>query len=150
MKYKSILQFILGGAILVPIPYIFPLSTQAHNLCPTLGNKLDPTMQCQHTHFVGGKNPIRSSEPKPNHYQPGFYAYMGMNPPGIIYLWPSPWDGGKTDVWCDVPNHTMYARHISIAGGAVGVKDLNQVRNTAKYWSKPCTDDVFQQSRVQR
>jgi hypothetical protein len=58
VKSKSILQFILGAAILVPIPYIFPLSTQAHNMCPTWGNKLDPTMQCQHTHFEGGVKPI--------------------------------------------------------------------------------------------
>lgn len=29
---------------------------------------------------------------------PGFYSRIGMKPPGILYLWPSPWDNGFTDV----------------------------------------------------
>jgi hypothetical protein len=82
--------------------------------------------------------------------KPGFYSRVGMNPPGIVYLWPSPWDGGKTDVWCDVPNHAMYARNLNNIGSAIGVNSLETVKNSAKYWSQPCTDDVFQQSRVQR
>lgn len=79
----------------------------------------------------------------------GFYSRVGMNPPGIIYLWPSPWDGGKTDVWCDVPNHSMYTRHINKIGSAIEVSNLDSIKNSARYWSKPCTDDVFEHSRVQ-
>lgn len=82
--------------------------------------------------------------------KPGFYSRIGMKPPGIIYLWPSPWDGGKTDVWCNVPNHTMYANHIDSVGAAIGVPDLESVKNTAKYWSQPCGDSVFNQSRIQK
>ena len=82
-------------------------------------------------------------------YRPGFYSRVGMNPPGIIYLWPSPWDGGKTDVWCDVPNHDMYVRNLNNIASAIEVNNLETVKNSAKYWSKPCSDDVFQQSRVQ-
>lgn len=81
--------------------------------------------------------------------KPGFYSRIGMKPPGIIYLWPSPWDGGKTDVWCNVPNHTMYTNHIDSVGAAIGVPDLESVRNTAKYWSQPCGDSVFNHSRIQ-
>jgi Group XII secretory phospholipase A2 precursor (PLA2G12) len=83
-------------------------------------------------------------------FKPGFYSRVGMNPPGIIYLWPSPWDGAKTDVWCDVPNHSMYARNIDGIGRAIGVNSLEAVKGTAKYWSQPCTDDIFRQSRIQR
>lgn len=82
-------------------------------------------------------------------YRSGFYSRVGMNPPGIIYLWLSPWDGGKTDVWCDVPNHDMYVRNLNNIGSAIEVNNLETVKNNAKYWSKPCSDDVFQQSRVQ-
>jgi pimeloyl-ACP methyl ester carboxylesterase len=81
--------------------------------------------------------------------RPGFYSRIGMNPPGIIYLWPSPWDGGKTDVWCDVPNHSMYVRNLNNIGSAIEVNSLEAVKNSGKYWSQPCTEDVFQQSRVQ-
>lgn len=83
-------------------------------------------------------------------FKPSFYSRVGMNPPGIIYLWPSPGDGGKTDVWCDVPNHSMYARNIDGIGRAIGVDSLEAVKGTAKYWSQPCTDDIFRQSRIQR
>jgi hypothetical protein len=79
----------------------------------------------------------------------GFYSHVGMRPPGIIYLWPSPWDGGKTDVWCDVPNHTMYVNHLKKIGSAIEVKSLASVKESANYWSRSCSDDVFQHPRVQ-
>jgi hypothetical protein len=82
-------------------------------------------------------------------FRSGFYSRVGMNPPGIIYLWPSPWDDGRTDVWCNVPNHSMYARHINDIGSAMEIDDLATVQNSAEYWSQACSDDVFQQSRVQ-
>ncbi|MFM6005091.1 MAG: hypothetical protein ACKPA7_15915, partial [Sphaerospermopsis kisseleviana] len=82
-------------------------------------------------------------------FEPGFFSRIGMNPPGIIYLWPSPWDGGRTDVWCNVPNHSMYVRHLNDIGSAIEVNSLEAVTNSARYWSQPCSDDVFQHSRVQ-
>jgi V8-like Glu-specific endopeptidase len=82
-------------------------------------------------------------------FKPGFYSRVGMNPPGIIYFWPSPWDGGRTDVWCNVPNHSMYARNLNNIGSAMQVSNLAAVQNTAKYWSQACSDDVFRHSRVQ-
>lgn len=83
-------------------------------------------------------------------FKPGFYSYTAMKPPGIIYLWPSPWDSGLTDVWCGVPNHEMYVRHIGVIGSAIEVEDLDKVKNQAKYWSQDCSDDVFQQSKQQK
>jgi hypothetical protein len=71
-----------------------------------------------------------------------------MDPPGIIYLWPSPWDGGKTDVWCDVPNHDMFARHYGEVP-LFEVEDLEVVKQSAAYWSEPCGDGVFEHSTVQ-
>ena len=82
-------------------------------------------------------------------YKPGFYSRIGMNPPGIIYLWPSPWDGGKTDVWCNLPNHEMFARNQSKVP-LYQVKDLETVQQSAAYWSEPCTDGVFAHSTVQQ
>jgi len=80
--------------------------------------------------------------------QPGFYSRIGMNPPGIVYLWPSPWNGGTTDVWCNVPNHAMFTRHYGDIS-LYEVDNLDKVTATADYWSQACTDDVFAHSRVQ-
>jgi hypothetical protein len=82
-------------------------------------------------------------------FAPGFYSHVEMNPPGIIYLWPSPWDGGKTDSWCDLPDHEMFLRHINSIGSATGVDNLDLVKRRAKYWSQKCTDDVFDHPRIQ-
>ena len=101
--------------------------------------------------WVDKNPPAIAIQPNPTvRSQPGFYSRVGMNPPGIVYLWPSPWDGGKTDVWCDVPNHEMYVRNLNHIGSAIEVNSLETVKGTAKYWSQPCTDHVFQQSGVQR
>lgn len=83
-------------------------------------------------------------------FKPGFYSHIAMKPPGIIYVWPSPWDSGLTDVWCGVPNHEMYVRHIDTIGSAMEVENLDKVKSQAKYWSQDCSDDVFQQSREQK
>lgn len=98
-----------------------------------------------------GHDAYRNAQPvaSQDRFRSGFYSHVGMNPPGIIYRWPSPWNGGTTDVWCDVPNHNMYVKHINNIGSAIEVNDLGSVRNTANYWSKPCTDDVFEHPRVQ-
>ena len=112
-------------------------------------NKLEREAYSFEEQFAGWlRNQLPNSNPSIR-YHPGFYSRVGMNPPGIIYLWPSPWDGGKTDVWCDVPNHDMYVRNLNNIASAIEVNNLETVKNSAKYWSKSCSDDVFQQSRVQ-
>ena len=112
-------------------------------------NKLEREAYSFEEQFAGWlRNQLANSNPSIR-YRPGFYSRVGMNPPGIIYLWPSPWDGGKTDVWCDIPNHDMYVGNLNNIGSAIEVSNLETVKDSAKYWSKPCSDDVFQQSRVQ-
>lgn len=105
----------------------------------TVAGKVEQYVASQRSQPVASQDRFRS----------GFYSHVGMNPPGIIYRWPSPWNGGTTDVWCDVPNHNMYVRHINNIGSAIEINDLDSVQNTANYWSKPCTDDVFEHPRVQ-
>jgi hypothetical protein len=45
---------------------------------------------------------------------------------------------------------STYVRNLNNIGSAIEVNSLEVVKNSGKYWSQPCTDDVFQQSRVQR
>lgn len=75
-------------------------------------------------------------------YESGFYSRIGMNPPGIVYVWPNPWDGGKTDVWCDLPDHNMFARHHTKVP-LHEVRRLESVTEKAAYWSQPCGDDII-------
>jgi hypothetical protein len=78
-------------------------------------------------------------------YKPGFYYQMEK---GFIYLWPTPWDSGLTDTWCDLPNEDMYRRHAATIGQATEA-ELDRVKKQSTYWSQPCSDDVFQHSRQQ-
>lgn len=70
---------------------------------------------------------------------PGFYSFRDMRPAGIYLVWPSPWNGGATSVFCDVPDHEMYARHVG-EYAQYEVKDLAAVRAHAPYWSRPCSE----------
>ncbi len=54
MKYKLFLQVVLGATISVPYFYGSPSSVQAHNLCTSWKDYVNPLKQCQHTHFEGG------------------------------------------------------------------------------------------------
>jgi hypothetical protein len=52
MKYPLIFHAALDMTIAASI-CVFSSTAQAHSLCKGLGQHLDPTMQCSHTHFVG-------------------------------------------------------------------------------------------------
>jgi hypothetical protein len=56
VKYKLVLQVVLGATISVPYFYGSPSSVQAHNLCTSWRDYVNPLKQCQHTHFEGSNN----------------------------------------------------------------------------------------------
>lgn len=62
MQHRLIFQITLGISISVPT-YIFSSTVQAHSICKNLGQQLDPTMRCSHTHFAG-----RTTAPEPAGY----------------------------------------------------------------------------------
>ena len=53
MKFNSGFQIVLTASVSISSFYILPLSVQAHDLCPTLGDWLDPFKTCNHNHFEG-------------------------------------------------------------------------------------------------
>lgn len=70
---------------------------------------------------------------------PGLYANPGMNPPGVIYLRRSPWDGGKTDVWCDIKSQSLYEHAMRQRSEPARTRfSLSYVKSKSKYWSIPC------------
>jgi hypothetical protein len=74
---------------------------------------------------------------------PGLYANPGMNPPGVVYLFRSPWDGGATDVWCNIPNHDLYTFAMNQRNEPARENfPLSFAQSNAAYWSMPCASNM--------
>jgi len=97
MKFRLISQVVLATTIAISHLYFLPSSAQAHSLCKTLSEQLNPFKQCSHTHFAGGRvEPSAASidaREKKNAY---FIKRIGEHTEWLLT------SSGRADLWNDI------------------------------------------------